>query len=173
MNGRLRRTSTLVAVRIAGGNPILSFDEQKGADIPTQTITRHWWFDKEAKEAAELTQDRYGLSWQVVFVSDRKTAASVAPILRYVKEDQPTNDKEEEQIDYFWSKLSAEPRAEQCGWLKDRFGLSWQIVPTAIDEMLGAKDPAKLVRVTETFLKMREFDIAKLKHAYSQGKSAA
>jgi predicted 3-demethylubiquinone-9 3-methyltransferase (glyoxalase superfamily) len=57
--------------------------------------------------------------------------------------------------------------------LKDKFGLSWQIVPTAIDEMLGAKDPAKLARVTETFLKMRKFDIAKLKDAYSQGKSAA
>jgi hypothetical protein len=107
------------------------------------------------------------------FLLIRVHDAKVDPILRYGKEDQPTNDKEEEQIDYFWSKLSAEPRAEQCGWLKDRFGLSWQIVPTAIDEMLGAKDPAKLVRVTETFLKMREFDIAKLKHAYSQGKSAA
>jgi predicted 3-demethylubiquinone-9 3-methyltransferase (glyoxalase superfamily) len=79
----------------------------------------------------------------------------------------------QEQIDYFWSKLSAEPKAEQCGWLKDKFGLSWQIVPTAMDEMLSDKDESKLPQVTEAFLKMKKFDIAKLKEAYGQAKSAA
>lgn len=54
----------------------------------------------------------------------------------------------QEEIDYFWSKLSADPKAEQCGWLKDKFGLSWQVVPTVMDEMLSDKDPAKLARVT-------------------------
>lgn len=106
MNGRLRRTSTLVAVRIAGGNPILSFDEQKGADIPTQTITRHWWFDKEAKEAAELTQDRYGLSWQVMFVSDRKTEQSITPMLMFVGQQCG---RAEEAIN-FYSSVSTMPR---------------------------------------------------------------
>jgi hypothetical protein len=79
----------------------------------------------------------------------------------------------QEEIDYFWSKLSADRKAEQCGWLKDKFGLSWQIVPTVMDEMLRDKDDTRLARVTESFLKMKKFDIAKLKEAYGQGRSAA
>jgi predicted 3-demethylubiquinone-9 3-methyltransferase (glyoxalase superfamily) len=79
----------------------------------------------------------------------------------------------QQEIDYFWSKLSADPKAEQCGWLKDKFGLSWQIVPTAMDEMLQDKNEARLARVTEALLKMKKFDIAKLKEAYRQGRSAA
>jgi predicted 3-demethylubiquinone-9 3-methyltransferase (glyoxalase superfamily) len=187
------------------------------------------------------TQDRYELSWQVMFVGDGKVQQRITPtlmfvgkqcgraeeaihfyssvfhdakvdhILRYGKDDQP--DKEgtikhagvslegenlavmdsarahnfsfneaisfmvhcdtQERIDYFWSKLSAEPKAEQCGWLKDKFGLSWQIVPTAMDEMLRDKDESRLARVTEAFLKMKKFDIAKLKEAYGPAKSAA
>ena len=72
----------------------------------------------------------------------------------------------QEEIDYYWGKLSAEPKAEQCGWLKDKYGLSWQIVPTVMDEMLKDKDKKKLARVTEAVLKMKKFDIAKLKEAY-------
>jgi predicted 3-demethylubiquinone-9 3-methyltransferase (glyoxalase superfamily) len=76
----------------------------------------------------------------------------------------------QEEIDYFWTKLSADPKSEQCGWLKDKFGLSWQIVPTVLDEML--QDKAALPRVTEAFLEMKKFDIAKLKEAYNQGRAA-
>lgn len=72
----------------------------------------------------------------------------------------------QEEIDYYWDKLSADPSAEQCGWLKDKFGLSWQIVPTVMDEMFKGKDKAKLARVTQAFLKMKKFDIAELKKAY-------
>ncbi len=74
----------------------------------------------------------------------------------------------QEEIDYYWEKLSADPRAEQCGWLEDKYGLSWQIVPTIMDEMMRDSDPKKLARVTEAFLKMKKFDIAKLKQAYEQ-----
>jgi predicted 3-demethylubiquinone-9 3-methyltransferase (glyoxalase superfamily) len=74
----------------------------------------------------------------------------------------------QQEIDYYWEKLSAEPKAEQCGWLKDKYGLSWQIVPTIMDDMLKDKDPKRLARVTEAFLKMKKFDIAKLKQAYEQ-----
>ena len=74
----------------------------------------------------------------------------------------------QEEIDYYWGKLSAVPAAEQCGWLKDRYGLSWQIVPTVMDEMLKAKDRNKVARVTEAFLKMKKFDIEALKQAYEQ-----
>ena len=72
---------------------------------------------------------------------------------------------DQQQIDYYWDKLSADPRAEQCGWLKDKFGLSWQVVPREMDAMLSTGDPAKLARVTEAFLKMKKFDLAKLREA--------
>jgi len=72
----------------------------------------------------------------------------------------------QEEIDYYWEKLSADPKAEQCGWLKDKYGLSWQIVPTALSKMLQDKDAQKVARVTEAFLKMKKFDIATLKRAY-------
>lgn len=72
----------------------------------------------------------------------------------------------QEEIDYFWEKLSAVPEAEQCGWLKDKYGVSWQIVPTVMDEMMATKTQEKLNRVTEAFLKMKKFDIKTLKRAY-------
>lgn len=73
---------------------------------------------------------------------------------------------DQEEIDYFWEKLSFVPEAEQCGWLKDKFGVSWQIVPTVMGEMMQTKDPEKLHRVTVAFLKMKKFDIAALTKAY-------
>lgn len=72
----------------------------------------------------------------------------------------------QQEIDEYWEKLSADPRAEQCGWLKDKYGVSWQIVPTAMNEMMASKDPKKVARVTEAFLKMKKFDIAALRQAY-------
>jgi predicted 3-demethylubiquinone-9 3-methyltransferase (glyoxalase superfamily) len=72
----------------------------------------------------------------------------------------------QKEIDYYWEKLSAVPEAEQCGWLKDKYGLSWQIVPTAMEEMMKTKDEQKIARVTEAFLKMKKFDLAELKKAY-------
>lgn len=72
----------------------------------------------------------------------------------------------QEEIDYFWDKLSFVKEAEQCGWLKDKFGLSWQIVPTILDSMTTDKDPHKVERVTAAFLTMKKFDIKALKKAY-------
>ena len=72
----------------------------------------------------------------------------------------------QEEIDYYWGKLSADPAAEQCGWLKDKYGLSWQIVPTVVDEMFKDKDDQKIARVTAAFLKMKKFDIESLERAY-------
>jgi len=79
----------------------------------------------------------------------------------------------QEEIDYYWGKLSADPKAEQCGWLKDAYGLSWQIAPTVMNEMLQDKDKKKIARVTEAFLKMKKFDIAKLKEAYEGATESA
>jgi predicted 3-demethylubiquinone-9 3-methyltransferase (glyoxalase superfamily) len=69
-------------------------------------------------------------------------------------------------IDYYWGKLSADPQAEQCGWLKDKFGLSWQVWPTAMGEMLGQGTPEQLARVTKAFLPMKKFDLAALEQAF-------
>ena len=69
------------------------------------------------------------------------------------------------EVDYFWKKLSAGGKAVQCGWLKDRYGVSWQIVPTVLGELLGDKDTAKSERVMQALLKMVKLDIKKLKQA--------
>ena len=76
------------------------------------------------------------------------------------------NCETQEEIDYYWEKLSAVPEAEQCGWLKDKYGVSWQIVPTAMNAMMESGDPEKIARVTQAFLKMKKFDIAALQEAY-------
>ena len=77
----------------------------------------------------------------------------------------------QDEIDYFWKALSAVPEAEQCGWLKDRFGISWQIVPAKMGELMGGTTEQR-ARVTRAFLKMKKFDIAALEAAYA-GQPAA
>ncbi len=76
------------------------------------------------------------------------------------------NCENQEEIDYFWEKLSAVPAAEQCGWLKDKYGLSWQITPTAMNDMMRQGTPEQIARVTQAFLPMKKFDLAKLQQAY-------
>ncbi len=70
------------------------------------------------------------------------------------------------EIDHHWEKLSAVPEAEQCGWLKDRYGVSWQIVPADMDQMMSRGTPEQIGRVTRAFLKMKKFDLAELQRAY-------
>ena len=72
----------------------------------------------------------------------------------------------QKEIDHYWENLSAVPASEQCGWLKDKFGVSWQIVPTVMDKMLSSGDKEKISRLTQAFLKMKKFDIEKLERAY-------
>jgi len=74
--------------------------------------------------------------------------------------------KSQEEIDYFWGKLTEGGQESRCGWLKDKYGLSWQVVPTALKEMLSDADPARSQRVTKAFLEMRKFDIEKLRRAF-------
>jgi predicted 3-demethylubiquinone-9 3-methyltransferase (glyoxalase superfamily) len=74
--------------------------------------------------------------------------------------------EDQDEVDYFWGKLSAVPESEQCGWLKDKFGLSWQIIPKIMMELLGDKDKEKSHRVANAMLKMKKIDIEKLKWAY-------
>jgi predicted 3-demethylubiquinone-9 3-methyltransferase (glyoxalase superfamily) len=74
----------------------------------------------------------------------------------------------QEEIDYYWERLSAVPEAEQCGWLKDKFGVSWQVVPASMGKMLRGDDRERIERVTQTFLVMKKLDIAKIQEAYDK-----
>jgi predicted 3-demethylubiquinone-9 3-methyltransferase (glyoxalase superfamily) len=74
----------------------------------------------------------------------------------------------QEEVDYYWEKLSEGGMEVQCGWLKDKFGLAWQIVPDVLPKMMMDKDPAKAKRVTEAMFKMIKIDIAALEKAYAQ-----
>ncbi|WP_181350291.1 VOC family protein [Thalassobacillus sp. CUG 92003] len=73
----------------------------------------------------------------------------------------------QEEIDYYWSKLSAVSASEQCGWLKDQFGVSWQIVPSDMDEMMRKGTPEQIARVTQATLKMKKLDLVELQKAYN------
>jgi predicted 3-demethylubiquinone-9 3-methyltransferase (glyoxalase superfamily) len=76
--------------------------------------------------------------------------------------------KTQREVDDYWTKLSAGGKPSQCGWLKDKFGLSWQIIPDALGKMLGDKDPAKAQRVMKAMLQMTKIDIAGLEKAYAE-----
>lgn len=75
----------------------------------------------------------------------------------------------QEEVDYFWERLLEGGRESQCGWLKDRFGVSWQIIPKVLNEMMLDPDSAKVARVTKAFLQMRKFDVQQLEEAYRGG----
>jgi len=82
----------------------------------------------------------------------------------------------QEELDHYWSKLSegGDPKAQQCGWLKDKYGFSWQVIPRALPELLSDPDKEKSARVMQAMLKMKKIDIQGLKEAYEQpGRSAA
>jgi predicted 3-demethylubiquinone-9 3-methyltransferase (glyoxalase superfamily) len=76
----------------------------------------------------------------------------------------------QEEVDEYWDKLVEGGAPQQCGWLKDKYGLSWQIIPNALGELLGDKDPAKSQRVMKAMLQMVKIDVKKLREAYDAGK---
>ena len=150
-----------------------------------QKITPFLWFDKEAGEAAKFYTSVFKESKVTSSTKIENSPSGTAEVISlellgqefklisggpYFKFTEAisfmVNCETQEEIDYYWDKLSADPKAEQCGWLKDKYGLSWQIVPTVLTEMLQDKDKKKVASVTETFLKMKKLDIAKLQKAY-------
>ncbi len=152
---------------------------------PKLKIVPHLWYDKEAKQAAEFYVSVFPDSRITNVTTIRDTPSGDCDIVSFELSGQPYmaisagplfkfNESisfmvycdSQEEIDYYWSKLSADPKAEQCGWLKDKFGLSWQIVPTEMDEMMADKDPEKIARVTQAFMTMKKFDLAELRRAY-------
>ncbi len=149
-------------------------------------LTTFLWFDKEAGEAAkfyasvfkdskikEVTKLENTPSGTVEVVTmeicgQDFSLMSAGPIFKFNEAISFVIPCEtQEEIDYYWGKLSADPKAEQCGWLKDKYGVSWQVVPTVLGRMQKSKDKKKVARVTEAFLKMKKFDIAKLEQAYN------
>lgn len=180
------------------------------------------------------TEDRYGLSWQIMHAGDREVTQRIMPTLMYVgdvagkaeeavnfyasvfpnskigdidrygKEEEPDKEgtarhaefslngyqfaamdsarehnfgfneaisimvycEDQKEIDRYWDALTAVPESEQCGWLKDEFGVSWQIVPTSLDEMMTNGTQEQIDRVTQAFLPMKKFDLAELQKAY-------
>lgn len=150
-----------------------------------QKIVPHLWFDKEAGEAAEFYTSVFKDSKIVIKTTLHNTPSgtvevvtiellgqefqllSAGPLFKFNEAISfIVKCETQEEIDYYWEKLSAVPEAEQCGWLKDKFGVSWQIVSTILGKMLLDKDTKKVKRVTKAFLKMKKIDLAKLKAAY-------
>jgi predicted 3-demethylubiquinone-9 3-methyltransferase (glyoxalase superfamily) len=131
------------------------------------------WFNGQAKEAAEFYCTVFKNSkivsenqMVVIFELNEKKfmALNGGPNFKFTEAVSFVVDCEtQEEIDYYWNTLTKDGEESMCGWLKDKFGLSWQIVPTILAELMN--DPEKGPRVVNAFLKMKKFDIEKLKQA--------
>jgi predicted 3-demethylubiquinone-9 3-methyltransferase (glyoxalase superfamily) len=155
-----------------------------------QKITPFLWFDNQAEEAAKFYVSVFkkdskiigtthygeagpGLKGSVLTVKfqiaeQEFIALNGGPMFKFNESVSfVVNCETQEEIDYFWEKLTAGGGEEsRCGWLSDKFGLSWQVVPALLQEMMLDKDEAKSNRVMEAILKMDKLDLATLKRAY-------
>jgi predicted 3-demethylubiquinone-9 3-methyltransferase (glyoxalase superfamily) len=155
-----------------------------------QKITTFLWFDHQAEEAANfyvsifkdarvLSVSRYGegaprpagtamtVTFQVA--GQEFIALNGGPEFKFTEAISLfVHCETQEEVDAYWEQLSAGGEQGQCGWLKDRYGLSWQIVPSALGELLGDPDPKRSARAMQAMLKMGKIDIAALKRASEQ-----
>src|SRR5439155_21703090 len=101
---------------------------------------------------------------------EKFTALNGGPVFKFTEAiSLVVNCESQEEIDYFWEKLTADGGQEvECGWLKDKYGLSWQIVPTILWELVKSDDPKKSERVMKAVMQMKKLDVAKLKEAAEQ-----
>jgi predicted 3-demethylubiquinone-9 3-methyltransferase (glyoxalase superfamily) len=159
-------------------------------DMPTQKITPFLWFDHQAEEAATFytsvfknskieSVTRYGDAgpgpkdsvMTIAFELDGQKFVALNggpqyqfnPAISFV-----VNCETQQEVDKYWEKLTAGGKEIQCGWLVDKYGVSWQVVPQALVQMLGDKDPARSQRVVKAMFRMKKIDIADLKAAYDQ-----
>lgn len=154
-----------------------------------QKITPCLWFDHQAEEAVNFyvsffnnsrikTIGRYGevgpgpagSVMTIIFELEGQEfmALNGGPHFQFTPAiSLMVNCNTQQEIDALWAKLSAHKESEQCGWLKDKYGLSWQIVPTVIGELMSDPDPAKSNRVMEAVLQMKKIDIAALQKAHA------
>lgn len=157
-----------------------------------QNITPFLWFDKQAEEAANFyvsifPNSRTGntthyskegfevhgmpegtvmvvsfeLNGQKFMALNGGPVFKLNPAISFLVECET-----QEEVDHYWNKLSAVPEAEQCGWLQDKYGVSWQIVPTILGKLMSDPDPVKADRVMKAMLQMKKMDIEGLKKAY-------
>jgi predicted 3-demethylubiquinone-9 3-methyltransferase (glyoxalase superfamily) len=161
-----------------------------------QKITPCLWFDNQAEEAAKLYTSifkksrignitRYreagfeihgkpaGTVLTVEFQLDGQefVALNGGPVFKFNEAISfQVHCRTQEEIDYYWEKLSkgGDEKAQQCGWLKDKYGVSWQIVPTVLDKMLRDKDARRSERVMKALLQMKKLEIKTLKQAHAQ-----
>lgn len=159
-----------------------------------QKITPCLWFDTQAEEAAQyycaifrnsriLSISRYGEAGHeihgmpagsvltVEFELDGQafTALNGGPVFKFNEAiSLQVNCDDQEELDRYWDRLSAggDETAQQCGWLKDKYGMSWQIVPAVLPDLMADADQRKTDRVMTALLKMKKLDIAELKRAY-------
>src|SRR5438876_239473 len=141
-----------------------------------QKITPCLWFDNQAEEAAQFYTSIFNNSkivqrsaLIVVFELEGRSfmALNGGPVFKFTPAiSLSVNCETQDEVDRLWEKLSADKSAEQCGWLKDKYGLSWQIVPEALGKMMQDKDPKKVERVTKALLQMKKLDLNALKRAF-------
>jgi len=159
-----------------------------------QKITPCLWFDNQAEEAANFYTSifknskignitHYGkegyeihgreagtvLTVDFEIEGQKFTALNGGPVFKFNEAISfVVHCNTQKEVDYYWEKLSegGDERAQQCGWLKDKYGVSWQIVPDVLDEMLQDKDQNKSERVMKSLLQMKKLDIEELKRAY-------
>jgi len=163
-----------------------------------QKITTNLWFDNNAEDAVKFytsifdrskisRMTRYGKEGQEIHKMPEGSVMTVefelegqkfvalngGPIFKFSEAISfIVNCESQEEIDHYWNKLSqgGDANAQQCGWLKDKFGLSWQIVPTILSDMLANKDQKKSQRAMKAMLQMKKLDIEQLEEAF-EGKS--
>jgi predicted 3-demethylubiquinone-9 3-methyltransferase (glyoxalase superfamily) len=160
-----------------------------------QRITPFLWFDTQAEEAAKFytsifknskitAATRYGEAGREVHKMEPGTAMTVSfeldglqftalnagPVFKFTEAISfVVHCAGQEEVDYYWEKLGAggDLKSQQCGWLKDKFGLSWQIVPDAMIKMLTDPDKAKSGRVMQAMMQMKKLDLPALERAYA------
>jgi predicted 3-demethylubiquinone-9 3-methyltransferase (glyoxalase superfamily) len=158
----------------------------------TQKITPFLWFDTQAEQAAEFYtsvfensrikqinryghagKDTHGLEAGTVMTVEFEIcgqtfmALNGGPLFKFSEAISfAIACESQDEIDYFWTKLSQGGEESRCGWLKDKYGLSWQVVPAALPQILRDADAAARDRVMDAVLKMKKFDLQKLKQAY-------
>jgi predicted 3-demethylubiquinone-9 3-methyltransferase (glyoxalase superfamily) len=153
-----------------------------------QKITTFLWFDNNAEEAAsfytsvfkdskilqtihyaEGMPGKAGTVMTIDFLlnGQKVSALNGGPIFKFNESiSLVVNCEGQEEIDYFWKKLCEGGSESACGWLKDKFGLSWQIIPANLNELLDDRDAARSQRVMEAIMKMRKLDVKTLEKAY-------
>jgi predicted 3-demethylubiquinone-9 3-methyltransferase (glyoxalase superfamily) len=159
-----------------------------------QKITPSLWFDNNAEEAMNyytdvfknskiVRLDRYpdgytegplaGMGGKVLngeFELDgqRFLCLDGGPLFKFNESISFTIDcADQQEVDYYWERLSAVPESEQCGWCKDKFGVSWQVIPRRLGELLSSDDGEKAKRAMDAMLKMKKIDVAELERAYN------